>query len=29
MSTNHALILVDGKRYAGEDTNVTANVYSL
>lgn len=29
MSTNHTLILVDGKRYAGEDTDVTTNVYSL
>lgn len=29
MSTNHTLILVDGKRYAGEDTDVTTNVYAL
>ena len=29
MSTNHTLILVDGKRYAGEDTSVTTNVYNL
>ena len=29
MSTNHTLILIDGKRYAGEDTDVTTNVYSL
>ena len=29
MSTNHTLILVDGKRYAGEDTSVTTNVYAL
>ena len=29
MSTNHTLILVDGKRYAGEDTDVTTNVYNL
>lgn len=29
MSTNHSLILVDGKRYAGEDTDVTTNVYAL
>ena len=29
MSTNHTLILVDGKRYAAEDTDVTTNVYSL
>lgn len=29
MSTNHVLILVDGKRYAAEDTNVTTNVYNL
>ena len=29
MSTNHTLILVDGKRSAGEDTAVTTNVYAL
>lgn len=29
MSTNHTLILVDGKRSAGEDTSVTTNVYTL
>lgn len=29
MSTNHTLILVDGKRVAGEDTDVTQNVYAL
>ncbi|MED9919588.1 MAG: TonB-dependent receptor plug domain-containing protein, partial [Megasphaera sp.] len=29
MSTNHSLILVDGKRYAAEDTDVTTNVYAL
>ncbi len=29
MSTNHTLILIDGKRYAAEDTNVTTNVYGL
>lgn len=29
MSTNHALILVDGKRTAGEDTSATMNVYGL
>ncbi|MDO4920475.1 MAG: TonB-dependent receptor [Phascolarctobacterium sp.] len=29
MSTNHTLILVDGKRMAGEDTSVTQNVYAL
>lgn len=29
MSTNHTLILVDGKRYAGEDASNTTNVYAL
>lgn len=29
MSTNHSLILVDGRRYAAEDTDVTTNVYAL
>ncbi len=29
MSTNHTLILVDGKRFAGEDTGETQNVYAL
>lgn len=29
MSTNHTLILVDGKRLAGEDTSATQNVYAL
>lgn len=29
MSTNHTLILIDGKRMAGEDTSVTQNVYTL
>lgn len=29
MSTNHTLVLVDGKRYAGEDTTLTTNVYAL
>ncbi len=29
MSTNHTLILVDGKRFAGEDTGSTQNVYAL
>lgn len=29
MSTNHTLILIDGKRMAGEDTSVTQNVYQL
>ena len=29
MSTNHTLILIDGKRTAGEDTSVTQNVYAL
>lgn len=29
MSTNHTLILIDGKRFAGEDTSVTQNVYAL
>lgn len=29
MSTNHTLILIDGKRVAGEDTSVTQNVYAL
>lgn len=29
MSTNHSLILIDGKRVAGEDTSVTQNVYAL
>ena len=29
MSTNHTLILIDGKRQAGEDTSVTTNVYTL
>ena len=29
MSTNHTLILVDGKRFAGEDTSTTQNVYAL
>ncbi len=29
MNTNHTLILVDGKRLAGEDTNVTQNFYAL
>ena len=29
MSTNHTLILVDGRRVAGEDTSVTQNVYTL
>lgn len=28
-STNHTLILVDGKRLSGEDTDVTQNVYAL
>ena len=29
MDTKHTLILVDGKRIAGEDTDSTANVYTL
>lgn len=29
MSTNHTLILIDGKRFAGEDTSATQNVYAL
>lgn len=29
MSTNHTLILIDGRRQAGEDTDVTTNVYGL
>lgn len=29
MSTNHTLIMIDGKRMAGEDTDVTQNVYAL
>lgn len=29
MSTNHTLILVDGKRYSGEDASNTTNVYAL
>lgn len=29
MSTNHTLILIDGKRMTGEDTSVTQNVYQL
>lgn len=29
MDTKHSLILVDGKRIAGEDTDSTANVYTL
>lgn len=29
MDTNHSLILIDGKRQAGEDTSATQNVYSL
>ena len=29
MSTNHTLILIDGKRFAGEDTGETQNVYAL
>lgn len=29
MSTNHTLILIDGKRLAGEDTSITQNVYQL
>lgn len=29
MSTTHSLILVNGKRIAGEDTDVTQNVYTL
>ena len=29
MSTNHTLILVDGKRIAGEDASNTTNVYAL
>lgn len=29
MSTNHTLILIDGKRFAGEDTRATQNVYAL
>lgn len=29
MSTNHTLILIDGKRMAGEDTSVTQNVHQL
>lgn len=29
MSTNHTLILVDGRRFAGEDTSATQNVYAL
>lgn len=29
MSTNHTLILIDGKRTAGEDTSVTQNVYAV
>lgn len=29
MSTNHALVLVDGKRTAGEDTSATTNRYAL
>lgn len=29
MDTKHTLILVDGKRLAGEDTDSTANVYTL
>lgn len=29
MSTNHTLILIDDKRFAGEDTSATQNVYAL
>lgn len=29
MSTNHTLILIDGRRQAAEDTDVTTNVYAL
>lgn len=29
MSTNHTLVLIDGKRQAAEDTDVTTNVYAL
>lgn len=29
MSTNHSLILIDGQRFAGEDTSATQNVYAL
>lgn len=29
MDTNHSLILIDGKRFAGEDTGETQNVYAL
>ena len=29
MDTNHTLILIDGKRAAGEDTSETQNVYAL
>ena len=29
MDSNKSLVLVDGKRMAGEDTNVTTNVYEL
>lgn len=29
MSTNHTLILIDGKRYAAEDASNTTNVYAL
>ncbi|EGO64522.1 TonB-dependent receptor plug domain-containing protein [Acetonema longum] len=29
MNTNHSLILIDGRRIAGEDTNMTANAYEL
>lgn len=29
MDTNHSLVLIDGKRQAGEDTSATQNVYAL
>lgn len=29
MDTTHTLVLIDGKRYAAEDTSVTENVYAL
>lgn len=29
MNNSHALILIDGRRMAGENTSVTANVYEL